>query len=94
MRVPPVSALIRVSCVIAVRATDKRIACDEEFSDSEDEGEGGRRNVANHKKGAKRPRVDEDKKEGEEKKTGGYSHLRQRCYSTVWKWLLLIMLYL
>ncbi|KAI3363867.1 hypothetical protein L3Q82_001218 [Scortum barcoo] len=52
-----------------VRATDKRIACDEEFSDSEDEGEGGRRNVANHKKGAKRPRVDEDKKEGEEKKT-------------------------
>lgn len=60
------------SCdVVAVRATDKRIACDEEFSDSEDEGEGGRRNVANHKKGAKRPRVDEDKKEGEEKKTGG-----------------------
>lgn len=56
--------------VIAVRATDKRIACDEEFSDSEDEGEGGRRNTANHKKGVKRPRVDEDKKEGEEKKPG------------------------
>uniref|UniRef100_A0A673B1T7 Histone deacetylase n=1 Tax=Sphaeramia orbicularis TaxID=375764 RepID=A0A673B1T7_9TELE len=53
---------------LSIRATDKRIACDEEFSDSEDEGEGGRRNVANHKKGAKRPRVDEDKKEGEEKK--------------------------
>lgn len=68
---PPVVSLIRVCCVIAVRATDKRIACDEEFSDSEDEGEGGRKNVANHKKGAKRPRVDEDKKEGEEKKTGG-----------------------
>uniref|UniRef100_A0A3Q1HVK5 Histone deacetylase 2 n=1 Tax=Acanthochromis polyacanthus TaxID=80966 RepID=A0A3Q1HVK5_9TELE len=55
---------------LSIRATDKRIACDEEFSDSEDEGEGGRRNAANHKKGAKRPRVDEDKKEGEEKKAG------------------------
>ncbi|MED6268072.1 Histone deacetylase 2 [Characodon lateralis] len=54
-------------CVIAVRATDKRIACDEEFSDSEDEGQGGRRNTANHKKGTKRPKVDEDK-ESEEKK--------------------------
>lgn len=58
--------------MIAVRATDKRIVCDEEFSDSEDEGEGGRRNVANHKKGAKRPRMEEDKKEGEEKKAGGF----------------------
>lgn len=57
----------------SVRATDKRIACDEEFSDSEDEGEGGRRNIASHKKGAKRPRVEEEKKEGEEKKAGGYS---------------------
>uniref|UniRef100_A0A3B4B6F5 Histone deacetylase n=1 Tax=Periophthalmus magnuspinnatus TaxID=409849 RepID=A0A3B4B6F5_9GOBI len=54
---------------LSIRATDKRIACDEEFSDSEDEGEGGRRNVANNKKGAKRPRVEEDKKEGEDKKT-------------------------
>ncbi|CAJ1077317.1 histone deacetylase 2 [Xyrichtys novacula] len=53
---------------LSIRATDKRIACDEEFSDSEDEGEGGRRNMANHKKGAKRSRVDEEKKEGEEKK--------------------------
>uniref|UniRef100_A0A3Q2X5J1 Histone deacetylase 2 n=1 Tax=Haplochromis burtoni TaxID=8153 RepID=A0A3Q2X5J1_HAPBU len=56
--------------LLTIRATDKRIACDEEFSDSEDEGEGGRRNTANHKKGAKRPRVDEDKQEGEEKKAG------------------------
>lgn len=56
--------------MIAVRATDKRIACDEEFSDSEDEGQGGRRNTANHKKGAKRPKVVEDKKESEEKKAG------------------------
>lgn len=64
-----------MSCLISVRATDKRIACDEEFSDSEDEGEGGRKNVANHKKSVKRPRVDEDKKDGEEKKTGElYSH--------------------
>uniref|UniRef100_A0A7N8X216 Histone deacetylase 2 n=1 Tax=Mastacembelus armatus TaxID=205130 RepID=A0A7N8X216_9TELE len=54
---------------LSIRSTDKRIACDEEFSDSEDEGEGGRRNVANHKKGAKRLRVDEDKKEGEDKKS-------------------------
>ncbi|XP_069561932.1 histone deacetylase 2 isoform X3 [Brachyistius frenatus] len=53
---------------LSIRATDKRIACDEEFSDSEDEGEGGRRNVANRRKGAKRPRVDEDKKDGEETK--------------------------
>ncbi|MCI4395617.1 hypothetical protein PGIGA_G00194140 [Pangasianodon gigas] len=53
---------------MSIRASDKRIACDEEFSDSEDEGEGGRRNVANHKKGVKRARVEDDRKEGEEKK--------------------------
>ncbi|CAB1340379.1 unnamed protein product [Coregonus sp. 'balchen'] len=44
---------------MSIRASDKRIACDEEFSDSEDEGEGGRRNEANHKKGTKRARVEE-----------------------------------
>ena len=55
---------------ISIRASDKRIACDEEFSDSEDEGEGGRRNVADHKKGAKKARIEEDKKEMEDKKTG------------------------
>lgn len=71
--------------IIAVRATDKRIACDEEFSDSEDEGEGGRKNAANHKKGAKRPRVDEDKKEGEEKKSGEYAQRGRRRYSAVVK---------
>lgn len=49
-----------------VRAHDKRIACDEEFSDSEDEGEGGRRNAANFKK-AKRVKTEEGK-DGEEKK--------------------------
>uniref|UniRef100_H0X3X3 Histone deacetylase 2 n=2 Tax=Otolemur garnettii TaxID=30611 RepID=H0X3X3_OTOGA len=53
---------------ISIRASDKRIACDEEFSDSEDEGEGGRRNVADHKKGAKKARIEEDKKETEDKK--------------------------
>lgn len=53
----------------AVRAHDKRIACEEEFSDSENEAEGqggGRRNAANHKK-AKRVKKEEEK-EGEEKK--------------------------
>lgn len=55
---------------MSVRASDKRIACDEEFSDSEDEGEGGCRNVTDHKKGAKKARIEEDKKETEDKKTG------------------------
>lgn len=49
-----------------VRAHDKRIACDEEFSDSEDEGQGGRRNAANYKK-SKRVKTEEEK-DGEEKK--------------------------
>ncbi|KAK0153906.1 Histone deacetylase 1 [Merluccius polli] len=48
---------------ISIRAHDKRIACEEEFSDSEDEG--GRRNVASFKK-AKRVKT-EGEKEGEEK---------------------------
>ena len=64
-------------CVCVVRASDKRIVCDEEFSDSEDEGEGGaRRNAANHKKGAKRPRVEEeleDKKPGQSEVQSGAS---------------------
>ncbi|XP_006825578.1 putative histone deacetylase 1-B [Saccoglossus kowalevskii] len=51
---------------ISIRASDKRIACDEEFSDSEDEGD-GRRDVRIHKK--KRPRTDDDKdKEPDAKK--------------------------
>ncbi|XP_052325260.1 probable histone deacetylase 1-B [Oncorhynchus keta] len=55
---------------ISIRAHDKRIACEEEFSDSEDEGQGGggRRNAANHKK-TKRVKTEEEKeKEAEEKK--------------------------
>lgn len=51
--------------LLSVRSADKRIACDEEFSDSEDEGEGGRKNVANFKK-AKRVKTEEE--EEEEKK--------------------------
>uniref|UniRef100_A0A8C2ZHT3 Histone deacetylase 1 n=1 Tax=Cyclopterus lumpus TaxID=8103 RepID=A0A8C2ZHT3_CYCLU len=54
---------------VSIRAHDKRIACEEEFSDSEDEAEGqggGRRNSANHKK-VKRVKK-EDEKEAEEKK--------------------------
>jgi len=47
--------------VRAVRASDKRITCDEEFSDSEDEGEGGRRHQESFKH--KRIRL-EDKTEG------------------------------
>uniref|UniRef100_H2SKE2 Histone deacetylase 1 n=1 Tax=Takifugu rubripes TaxID=31033 RepID=H2SKE2_TAKRU len=50
---------------ISIRAHDKRIACEEEFSDSEDEGEGGRRNSVSFKK-AKRAKT-EGEKEGEEK---------------------------
>ncbi|ROK35738.1 Histone deacetylase 2 [Anabarilius grahami] len=51
---------------ISIRAHDKRIACDEEFSDSEDEGQGGRRNAANYKK-PKRVKTEEEK-DVEEKK--------------------------
>lgn len=62
---------------LSVRAHDKRIACEEEFSDSEDEAEGqggGRRNAANHKK-AKRVKKEEEK-EGEEKKGETYSQVQ------------------
>ncbi|NXV57304.1 HDAC1 deacetylase, partial [Molothrus ater] len=51
---------------ISVRNSNKRISCDEEFSDSEDEGEGGRKNVANFKK-AKRVKAEEEKEEQEKK---------------------------
>ncbi|OXB77798.1 UNVERIFIED_CONTAM: hypothetical protein H355_000553, partial [Colinus virginianus] len=51
---------------ISIRNSDKRISCDEEFSDSEDEGEGGRKNVANFKK-AKRVKTEEEKEEEEKK---------------------------
>lgn len=53
-----------------VRVLDKRIVCDEEFLDFEDEGEGGRRNVVDYKKGVKKVRIEEDKKDIEDKKIG------------------------
>ncbi|WAR24129.1 HDAC1-like protein [Mya arenaria] len=50
-----------------VRASDKRIHCDEEFSDSEDEMSGpneggGRRDRTSHKPKSKRPKTEEEKK--------------------------------
>ena len=49
---------------LKVRASDKRIACDEEFSDSDDEGEGVRKNRESYKS-RKRLRTDDtDKKDG------------------------------
>uniref|UniRef100_A0A1I8PMT7 Uncharacterized protein n=2 Tax=Stomoxys calcitrans TaxID=35570 RepID=A0A1I8PMT7_STOCA len=39
---------------------DKRIVPDNEFSDSEDEGEGGRRDNRSYKGQRKRPRLDKD----------------------------------
>ncbi|XP_071225935.1 histone deacetylase 2-like [Salvelinus alpinus] len=50
---------------MSISASDKRIASDEEFSDSEDKGQGGMRNVADNKKGTKQPRVEEDKEREE-----------------------------
>ncbi|RWS06230.1 histone deacetylase 1-like protein [Dinothrombium tinctorium] len=44
---------------ISIRASEKRIAKDEEFSDSEDEGE-GRRDIRSHKPKSKRSKVDSD----------------------------------
>ncbi|XP_035465959.1 histone deacetylase 1 isoform X1 [Scophthalmus maximus] len=60
---------------ISIRAHDKRIACEEEFSDSEDEGEGGRRNAASFKK-AKRTKT-EGEKEGEEKEKKGEEETKE-----------------
>ena len=57
-----------LSLLLIVRASDKRISCDEEFSDSEDEGEGGRRNRESFKH-RKRLKVNEngEKKDADEK---------------------------
>ena len=62
------------SFLFVVRAHDKRIACEEEFSDSEDEGEGGRRNAASFKK-AKRTKMEGEKEAEEEKKKGAFLFL-------------------
>ncbi|KAJ8287421.1 hypothetical protein COCON_G00000800 [Conger conger] len=54
---------------ISIRAHDKRIACEEEFSDSEDEGQGGRRNTASYKK-SKRPKTEEERERERERERG------------------------
>jgi len=56
---------------ISIRASDKRMACDEEFSDSEDEGESGnRRDRANFKHARKRQRGEGDDKDKKEEGEG------------------------
>ncbi|CAJ0964274.1 unnamed protein product [Ranitomeya imitator] len=65
---------------ISIRSSDKRIACDEEFSDSEDEGDGGRRNVASFKK-AKRVKLEDDK--DEDKKGEAADCFRARSYKRI-----------
>lgn len=56
----------------SIRASDKRIACEEEFSDSEDEGEGGRRDRSSAKPKLRKPKEDDrkevDKDSKEDKK--------------------------
>uniref|UniRef100_A0A8C3EJ68 histone deacetylase n=11 Tax=Passeriformes TaxID=9126 RepID=A0A8C3EJ68_CORMO len=66
---------------ISIRNSNKRISCDEEFSDSEDEGEGGRKNVANFKK-AKRVKAEEEKEEEEKKGEQESWHLLQFCLAS------------
>ena len=52
--------------IFIVRASDKRIHCDEEYSDSEDEmgpnESGGRRDRSSNKPKAKRPKTEDEKK--------------------------------
>ncbi|XP_005100475.1 probable histone deacetylase 1-B isoform X2 [Aplysia californica] len=52
---------------ISIRQSDKRIACEEEFSDSEDEDGGGRKDKRDHKKKRQKTEAD-DKKDGEKDK--------------------------
>ena len=56
-------------CCYTVRASDKRIACEEEFSDSEDEGEGGRR----HQESMKIKRVKLEDRVDKETKGNSFS---------------------
>ncbi|XP_012369015.1 histone deacetylase 1-like [Octodon degus] len=53
---------------ISICPSDKHIACEEEFSDSDEEGEGGRKNSSNFKKVKRIKTQDEKEKEPEEKK--------------------------
>ncbi|XP_046578074.1 probable histone deacetylase 1-B [Haliotis rubra] len=50
---------------ISIRASDKRIACDEDLSDSEDEDGIGRRDRMNYKPKPKRARNEDEKKDGD-----------------------------
>ncbi|XP_071807574.1 probable histone deacetylase 1-A [Asterias amurensis] len=52
---------------VSIMSRDKRIACDEEFSDSEDEGEGGRRDIRTHRRKKARPEQDMQAKDAAEK---------------------------
>lgn len=58
-------------CCLPVCSSDKRIACEEEFSDSDEEGEGGRKNSSNFKK-AKRVKTEDEKEKDPEEKKGGF----------------------
>uniref|UniRef100_G1PYS3 Histone deacetylase 1 n=1 Tax=Myotis lucifugus TaxID=59463 RepID=G1PYS3_MYOLU len=53
---------------ISICSSDKRTACEEEFSDSDEEGEGGRKNSSNFKKAKRVKTEDEKEKDPEEKK--------------------------
>ncbi len=55
---------------VAVTASDKRIQGDGEFSDSEDEGEGGRRNRESFKQ-RKRIKIDDSAANSDAKKSEG-----------------------
>ena len=55
-------------CLFTARVADKRVQREDEYSDSEDEGEGGRKNQESHKK--KRRKVEGG---GEEKTTGNHN---------------------
>lgn len=62
---------IHVLILISVRASDKRVTGEGEYSDSEDEGEGGRKDRANYKPKAKRMKTEnEEKKETGDKGKG------------------------
>ena len=56
---------------LPVCSSDKRIACEEEFSDSDEEGEGGRKNSSNFKK-AKRVKTEDEKEKDLEEKKGEF----------------------
>ncbi|EGW01457.1 Histone deacetylase 1 [Cricetulus griseus] len=53
---------------VSICSSDKRIACEEEFSDSDEEGEGGHKNSPNFKKAKRVKTEDEKEKDPEEKK--------------------------